>query len=131
MAHDAEYDCVQGEQHRLLGEGQPGLGLGAGQLRWVCGAAPHAGEPVSALWRGGGPGPTPDLVPEVALPDPAARVPRQRDGAPADGPETTDTANSRSECRTQRPGWAGAHRHGAVRPRTRRHRRERPPHRWC
>lgn len=130
MAHDAEYDCVQGEQHRLLGEGQAGLGLGAGQLRWVCGAAPHAGEPVSALRRGGGPDLVPDLVSSDPS-DPSARVPRQRDGAPADGPEPTGTADPRSECRTQRPGWAGAHRHGAVRPRTRGHRRERPPHRWC
>ncbi|MEV4620018.1 hypothetical protein AB0J74_15085 [Asanoa sp. NPDC049573] len=34
-------------------------------------------------------------------------------------------------CRSERPGWAGAHRHGAVRPRRRASRRERPPDRWC
>ena len=34
-------------------------------------------------------------------------------------------------CRSERPGWAGAHRHGAVRPRRRATRRERPPDRWC
>jgi hypothetical protein len=34
-------------------------------------------------------------------------------------------------CRSDRPGWAGAHRHGAVRPRRRANRRERPPDRWC
>jgi hypothetical protein len=35
------------------------------------------------------------------------------------------------ECRTELHGWAGAHRHGAVRPRRRTSRRERPPRRWC
>ena len=34
-------------------------------------------------------------------------------------------------CRSERPGWAGAHRHGAVRPRRRATRKERPPDRWC
>ena len=34
-------------------------------------------------------------------------------------------------CRSELPGWAGAHRHGAVRPRRRATRRERPPDRWC
>ena len=34
-------------------------------------------------------------------------------------------------CRTDRPGWAGAHRHGAVRPTRRATRRDRPPRRWC
>lgn len=34
-------------------------------------------------------------------------------------------------CRSERPGWAGAHQHGAVRPRRRANRRERPPDRWC
>jgi hypothetical protein len=34
-------------------------------------------------------------------------------------------------CRSELPGWAGAHRHGAVRPRRRASRRERPPDRWC
>ncbi|GIF75182.1 hypothetical protein [Asanoa siamensis] len=34
-------------------------------------------------------------------------------------------------CRSERPGWAGAHRHGAVRPRRRASRKERPPDRWC
>ncbi|MEO3748708.1 hypothetical protein [Plantactinospora sp. B5E13] len=37
----------------------------------------------------------------------------------------------RSGCQTDRPGWAGAHRHGAVRPSHRRVRRDRPPRRWC
>ncbi|WP_148086548.1 hypothetical protein [Micromonospora sp. HM5-17] len=36
-----------------------------------------------------------------------------------------------SECRTNRPGWAGGHRHGAVRPARRIIPRDRPPRRWC
>lgn len=34
-------------------------------------------------------------------------------------------------CRTDLRGWAGAHAHGAVRPRRRASRRARPPGRWC
>ncbi|MEJ3747397.1 hypothetical protein WEI85_29440 [Actinomycetes bacterium KLBMP 9797] len=34
-------------------------------------------------------------------------------------------------CRSPWEGWAGAHRHLAVRPRQRGARRERPPDRWC
>lgn len=172
MAHDAEYDFVQGEQHRLLGEAQSGMGLGAGELRWVCGATPHAGEPIAARRRGvgsdfpesshrpsdpAGSGAvelgTSDLAAAEAdvagrrtiewealergidgvmagrTVEPTVRVPRQRDSDRADGEPTR--ADSRSECRMQRLGWAVAHRHGAVRPRSRVRRRERPPHRWC
>jgi hypothetical protein len=38
---------------------------------------------------------------------------------------------SRGACRTELRGWAGAHLHGAVRPRRRAARRGRPPSRWC
>lgn len=34
-------------------------------------------------------------------------------------------------CRTELRGWAGAHLHGAVRPRRRAAGRGRPPGRWC
>ena len=34
-------------------------------------------------------------------------------------------------CRTELRGWAGAHLHGAVRPRRRAVSRGRPPGRWC
>ena len=34
-------------------------------------------------------------------------------------------------CRTDLRGWAGAHLHGAVRPRRRAVGRGRPPGRWC
>ncbi|MEU1587566.1 hypothetical protein [Micromonospora sp. NPDC005710] len=50
-------------------------------------------------------------------------IPRQRSAEPdLDVP---------SGCLSELPGWAGAHRHGAVRPRPRATRRERPPRRWC
>lgn len=65
----------------------------------------------------------------------------------ADDDPTVDepsTAGSKSEdeplgvdvpprhgCRTERQGWAGAHLHGAVRPRRRPAGRGRPPGRWC
>jgi len=38
---------------------------------------------------------------------------------------------SRGGCRTDLRGWAGAHLHGAVRPRRRAPGRGRPPGRWC
>jgi hypothetical protein len=38
---------------------------------------------------------------------------------------------ARVGCRTDLRGWAGAHLHGAVRPRRRAVGRGRPPGRWC
>jgi hypothetical protein len=38
---------------------------------------------------------------------------------------------ARVGCRTDLRGWAGAHLHGAVRPRRRAAGRGRPPGRWC
>ncbi|MDT5041041.1 MAG: hypothetical protein QOE51_2026 [Actinoplanes sp.] len=46
--------------------------------------------------------------------DPVAEVPTQR-----------------GTCKTNLRGWAGAHLHGAVRPRRRAAGRGRPPSRWC
>jgi hypothetical protein len=69
-----------------------------------------------------------------------------QDGAPAAGNEpalddTTLTPPPEDEpvvpgprrvgCRTELRGWAGAHLHGAVRPRRRAAGRGRPPGRWC
>jgi hypothetical protein len=67
--------------------------------------------------------------------DPTAERTRPADDADADEP--TDHVvgpiqfGRAPACRSERPGWAGAHRHGAVRPRRRATRRERPPDRWC
>jgi hypothetical protein len=46
------------------------------------------------------------------------------DDEPVPGP-------SRTSCRTELRGWAGAHLHGAVRPRRRITGHGRPPGRWC
>jgi hypothetical protein len=45
--------------------------------------------------------------------------------------ETDDFVPARVGCRTDLRGWAGAHLHGAVRPRRRAAGRGRPPGRWC
>ena len=63
---------------------------------------------------------------EPAAPPPVAE---ESDAGPA---EPVDAVPGRAPaCRSERPGWAGAHRHLAVRPRRRANRRERPPDRWC
>ena len=50
---------------------------------------------------------------------------------PADEELTADPGTGRVGCRTELRGWAGAHLHGAVRPRRRAAGRGRPPGRWC
>jgi hypothetical protein len=45
--------------------------------------------------------------------------------------EPADFVPARVGCRTELRGWAGAHLHGAVRPRRRTPGRGRPPGRWC
>jgi hypothetical protein len=104
MAHgEAEHGSAEGEQHYVLGPGLPSR-----HLRWVCGAGPHGVEEA----------PEPD---EVAPSEP-----------PLDeGRTLTPDRRGPAVCRSSRVGWAGAHRHGAVRPRARATRRERPPDRWC
>ena len=47
------------------------------------------------------------------------------------GEEPVDDVPHRVGCRTELRGWAGAHLHGAVRPRRRAVSRGRPPGRWC
>jgi hypothetical protein len=49
--------------------------------------------------------------------------------APLDEP--VEDVPHRVGCRTELRGWAGAHLHGAVRPRRRAVGRGRPPGRWC
>ena len=52
--------------------------------------------------------------------------------APADEEPIADPGGlGRVGCRTDLRGWAGAHLHGAVRPRRRAAGRGRPPGRWC
>ncbi|WP_438871419.1 hypothetical protein [Paractinoplanes lichenicola] len=60
---------------------------------------------------------------------PAVAVPAVEE-LPADQDEV-GPGPSRGACRTELRGWAGAHLHGAVRPRRRAAGRGRPPGRWC
>ncbi|WP_431934985.1 hypothetical protein [Micromonospora sp. RP3T] len=103
MAHgEAEHGCAQHE-HCRPGHDQPRR---AGLT--------HPGEPAAGRSS------------ERADDEPSA--PRQRVVEPA-GP-TADPAPIQG-CRSDQAGWAGGHRHGAVRPGNRTSRRERPPRRWC
>jgi hypothetical protein len=61
---------------------------------------------------------------EPALDDTTTTPPPAEDEPVVRGP-------SRVGCRTELRGWAGAHLHGAVRPRRRAAGRGRPPGRWC
>ncbi len=71
---------------------------------------------------------------EPCRPGPHEQSARSRTAEP--GPPPSPTADSPAQpgptaCRSQIPGWAGAHRHGPVRPALRNVRQERPPRRWC
>ncbi|GGO17213.1 hypothetical protein [Micromonospora parathelypteridis] len=108
MAHgEAEHGCAQGEPSRPGHDPQA-----AGKHRRpVSGAPAHPVEP-----------PAGRAEDEIVLP-------RQRSAEPSalSEPDTDVPAG----CLSELPGWAGAHRHGPVRPRPRATRRERPPRRWC
>ncbi|MEU2613949.1 hypothetical protein ABZ570_20550 [Micromonospora sp. NPDC007271] len=109
MAHgEAEHGCAQGEPCRP-GHEQP---ASAKHPRRT--GLNHPAEP-AGCW-----GPERDD-------DPPA--PRQRAAEPA--PPALPEAAPSQGCHSGLSGWAGAHRHGAVRPRNRTVRRERPPRRWC
>ena len=88
---------------------------------------PPAAEPSA-------PGERPDASADAAQ-SPAASAPLGDSVAPASQPvgdeDSGDFVPSRVGCRTALRGWAGAHLHGAVRPRRRAVSRGRPPGRWC
>ncbi len=69
-----------------------------------------------------------DDVPVRDTADPAAV---EESPAPPADDEPVAGMPGRVGCRTDLRGWAGAHLHGAVRPRRRAARRGRPPGRWC
>jgi hypothetical protein len=72
-----------------------------------------------------------DDVPACAdTADPVATEEPPAGPAPADD-EPMGYVPARVGCRTDLRGWAGAHLHGAVRPRRRAAGRGRPPGRWC
>ncbi|WP_433126227.1 hypothetical protein ACQPWW_26270 [Micromonospora sp. CA-240977] len=106
MAHgEAEYGCAQGEPGRP-GHHDP---QAAGKHR-----RPAAGAPSH---------------PVDPRPDDETVLPRQRSAEASAW--TEPDADVPAGCLSELPGWAGAHRHGPVRPRPRATRRERPPRRWC
>ncbi|WP_433386831.1 hypothetical protein [Micromonospora sp. KLBMP9576] len=109
MAHgEAEQGCAQGEPCRPGHHEQPA----AAKHRRLTGGFPaHSAE-------------HPARAPERAEDDVA--VPRQRGTEPAEAGSAAPQG-----CQSDLPGWAGAHRHGPVRPRQRDARREGPPRRWC
>ena len=119
MAHgEAEQGSSQGEKPWLVGDQEqtpPPAGPVGKPLRWACGSGPHLRDGVP-------------VVPGIAD-ESGGLVPQQRAGEPEDREEPEH--RSSPTCQPDGPGWAGAHRHGAVRPRRRTNRRERPPRRWC
>jgi hypothetical protein len=137
---EAESGSADGEQHCLLGDQAASAGFAARQLRR---SSPTDANPVGERPH---PAPT-DAEANPVRSEPGTdddridRVPWQRTGGHdregavvppvLTGPDGTPTMGTPPTCRTDRPGWAGAHRHGAVRPRQRVNRRERPPRRWC
>ncbi|WP_410811200.1 hypothetical protein [Micromonospora sp. 067-2] len=108
MAHgEAEHGCAQGEPCRPGHDPQ----AAAKHRRSVGGVPSHPAEPLAGR------------------PDEEVPIPRQRSGeSSALGEPEPDLTGG---CLSELPGWAGAHRHGPVRPRQRATRRERPPRRWC
>ncbi|NES29267.1 hypothetical protein GCE86_18025 [Micromonospora terminaliae] len=106
---EAEHGCAQGEPCRPGHHEQP---------------APAKHPRRAGLTH---PEPAAGWAPERADDEPP--VPRQRATEPV--PPAGGEAEPAQGCRSDLPGWAGAHRHGAVRPRSRTVRRERPPRRWC
>ncbi|NLU79070.1 hypothetical protein HCA58_11920 [Micromonospora sp. HNM0581] len=121
MAHgEADQGCAQGEPCRPGPHEPPAL-------------AKHHRRPPGLVQPAE---PAPGRVPERAEDEPTAGrqrgveppVPRQRSVEPP----TAGPADAAADgCRSVLPGWAGAHRHGPVRPAHRSLRRDRPPGRWC
>jgi hypothetical protein len=69
--------------------------------------------------------------PLCAETDPAVDEPQSASPPAAKEDEPPGFVPARVGCRTDLRGWAGAHLHGAVRPRRRAAGRGRPPGRWC
>ncbi|WP_026185769.1 hypothetical protein [Salinispora pacifica] len=107
MAHgEAEHGCAQDGHCRPGHHELPATK----QHRWLAGGVP--GETPS--------GPSSERAAEDSA------VPRQRSAESVGSP-----SSPLRDCLSSLPGWAGGHRHGPVRPRTRAGRPGRPPSRWC
>ncbi|MEV0807132.1 hypothetical protein [Micromonospora sp. NPDC050200] len=135
MAHgEAEHGCAQGEpcrpgHHEQQGPLRPHRRLAAAPCPTEqAGRAPERADEELAVPRQR---PAETAASEAATPRPRGVEPGHRPRAvePA-GPGEPDRSTPRA-CRSDLAGWAGAHRHGPVRPGRRPDRRERPPHRWC
>ncbi|MFC0504119.1 hypothetical protein [Micromonospora costi] len=109
---EAEHGCAQGEPCRPV-QHDP---QASAKHRRPVGGMPYPADPAGAR-------PVERAEDDVA-------VPRQRAGDPVVPVEPEDPVGDVG-CRSDLPGWAGAHRHGPVRPPQRGSRRERPPRRWC
>ncbi|MEU4679915.1 hypothetical protein [Micromonospora sp. NPDC023737] len=119
---EADHGCARGEPCRPGNDQQ----AAAKPRRLTGGLPPFPTDP--AAGRSGPAEPAPGRGAE--RPEEDVAVPRQRSGEPVP-PAEPEPTEPRSGCRSELPGWAGAHRHGAVRPPLRDVRRERPPRRWC
>jgi hypothetical protein len=78
----------------------------------------------SAMKPAGPQFPAPPMTPSGPQPPASAMKPASDEDPPGFVP-------ARVGCRSELRGWAGAHLHGAVRPRRRAPGRGRPPGRWC
>ncbi|MEU5941669.1 hypothetical protein ABZ807_21350 [Micromonospora sp. NPDC047548] len=132
MAHgEAEHGCAQGEPCRLGHHEQQGPLRPHRRLAAVpcpteqAGRMPERADEEVAVPRQR---PAEAAAPEESTPWPCGVEPgpRPRAAEPVESDRSTPQA-----CRSDLAGWAGAHRHGPVRPARRPDRRERPPHRWC
>ncbi|QDY09993.1 hypothetical protein FJK98_24910 [Micromonospora sp. HM134] len=117
MAHgEADHGCAQGEPCRPGHPDQPPAARPHRRMatEQVCRAAERADDELTLPRQRG-----------TETVDGAASRPAAEPG-PTGQPDTPARA-----CRSDLAGWAGAHRHGPVRPGRRRQRVQRPPHRWC
>ncbi|MFF5171844.1 hypothetical protein ACFY3U_04320 [Micromonospora sp. NPDC000089] len=133
MAHgEAEHGCAQGEPCRLghhdhQGSGRPHRRLAAPSE--PAGRAPERPDDVVPRPRAGEPTAAECAASGSATPEPGRRARSAEGGEP--GQEPAQPGRAGRGCHSDLAGWAGAHRHGPVRPRRRPVRRERPPQRWC
>lgn len=135
MAHgEAEHGCAQGEPCRLSHHEQQGPVRPHRRFAAVpcpteqAGRAPERADDEVAVPR--------QRCAEPVAPDPVTSRPRGAESGPRPSaaepdPSAEPVPPAPRACRSDLAGWAGAHRHGPVRPSRRPDRRERPPQRWC
>ncbi|MFC8619941.1 hypothetical protein ACFT9M_26505 [Micromonospora purpureochromogenes] len=135
MAHgEAEHGCAQGEPCRLGNHEQQGPLRPHRRLAAVpcpteqAGRAPERADDEVTVPRQRPAEPAPAEA-ATSRPRGVEPGPRPPAGEPATSGEPDPTTPR--ACRSDLAGWAGAHRHGPVRPTRRPDRRQRPPHRWC